>query len=192
MIDSKQCSARSGPAGGGSRPAGPWPGRRSTAMRVLAGGRAAGPLTPSCTRRGPVVQRQGHPAGQPHLRRTSPRPWSRPTAAASESAEVPHLACGFLRPHGPVGPRMALAWPLLGQRLDLPGVLGQRGPMRSWAEFAPARNRKVGYTCPAWLRHRGRDPAAGAVSLPVVARLLPGRAIKSDAGPAAVTRQAGD
>ena len=134
MIDSKQRTARSGPAGGGSRPAGP-PQHRHAGLAgdpaALAGGRAAGPPTHrSCTRLracGPAARPSSWPTAP---RRTSPSPAAGPTAAASESAEVPHLAYGFLRPHGPVGPRMALAWPLPGQRLDLTGVPGQRRPMR--------------------------------------------------------------
>jgi hypothetical protein len=87
MIDSKQRTARSGPAGGGSRPAGP-PQHRHAGLAgdpaALAGGRAAGPPTHrSCTR-----LRACDPAARPSSwptapRRTSPRPAAGPTAAAS-------------------------------------------------------------------------------------------------------------
>jgi hypothetical protein len=127
MIDSKQCTARSGPAVRGSRPAGPGPARRSTAMRVWLVTRSTGwwssgcpPTHRSCTR-SRACGLAARPCSWPTApRRTSPRPCNRPHRGSQRVGEMPHVAYSFPRPHGPVGPRIAPAWPLPGQRLDLP------------------------------------------------------------------------
>jgi hypothetical protein len=104
---------------------------------------------------------------------------------------MPHVAYSFLRPQGPVGPRIAPAWPLPGQHLDLPSsrasvdrcVPGPSSP-------TPGIGRSgtpvpLGYVIVAAIQRRGPFHSG---CCPFAA----GRAIWSDAGPAEVIRQAGD